>query len=153
MTATPRIGLVWGAMPMEEVVQILFKTKRQLLGGSASCRRNVKQILMMTTATPNDQSSPETFSRNLNWMRSRKLSTCHRTVRQTVLELWFRGNVVQAITSCTHALLIFTVARSPFWPFQTAISALHHLHETLSFRMFIFIIPPTLHVPDYRYVA
>lgn len=133
--------------------QCKFYSRRSDSCGSASCRRNVKQILMMTTATPNDQSSPETFSRNLNWMRSRELSTCHRTHRQTALELWFRGNVVQAITSCTHALLIFTVARSPFGLFQTTISALHHLHETLSFRMFIFIIPPSLHVPDYRYVA
>lgn len=80
-------------------------------------------------------------------MRSSKFP---RTTNQDTLIHW--AHYIPAHTPSTHlslspppatsTLLIFTVPRSPFGQFETTICALHHLHEPLVHRMFIFIIPP-----------
>lgn len=94
------------------------------------------------------KSSTQTFARNLDWVGvwSSKLWSNLRTGQDGNFDSL--GMLSRPLHSCTHALLIFTMLSctkrrgAAFGQFETTICALHHLHETLSFRMFVFIIPP-----------
>lgn len=94
------------------------------------------------------KSSTQTFARNLDWVGvwSSKLWSNLRTGQDGNFDSL--GMLSRPLHSCTHALLIFTMLSkrrgAAFGQFETTICALHHLHETLSFRMFVFIIPPPL---------
>lgn len=93
------------------------------------------------------KSSTQTFARNLDWVGvwSSKLWSNLRTGQDGNFDSL--GMLSRPLHSCTHALLIFTMLSwtkrrgAAFGQFETTICALHHLHETLSFRMFVFIIP------------